>query len=121
MALVQVRVDGEGQEAELRSLHSWLRQEPAARKARVSLLEQPPPPGAMGSLIDVLQLVTDNGWSAAAFAVSVMTWRQTRPRLPRITIRRGDLEVTLSDGTDAEVQRVVALLEADDGPQDRRP
>lgn len=119
LALVQVRVEGDRQETELRSLHDWLRQEPAARRARVSLLEQPPPPGAMGSLLDVLQLVTGNGWSAASFVVSVMAWRQTRPRPPRTTVRRGGVEVTLAEGTEAEVQRLVALLEADDGQQDR--
>ena len=67
-----VRIDGDGYEQELRSLHGWLGHEPAVRKAAtVTLRERPATPGAMGSLLDALELVTSNGWSAAAFALSV--------------------------------------------------
>lgn len=72
----------------------------------------------MGQLIDVLQLVTGNGWSAASFVLSVLAWRQTRPRPPRVVIRRGDIEVSLAEGTEDEVRRIVAALEqADDAPR----
>ncbi|MEU4098710.1 hypothetical protein [Streptomyces sp. NPDC026673] len=108
--LVQVRVGGDEPEPELRGLHGWLTQEPAVRStASVSLVERPARPGEMGGWLDAVQLVTDNGWSAASFVLSVVTWRQTRP--PRVVIRRGDLEISVTDGSDDEVRRIVALLE----------
>jgi len=110
--LVQVRVGGDESEPELRGLYGWLAQEPAVRStASVSLVERPGRPGEMGGWLDAVQLVTDNGWSAASFVLSVVTWRQTRPRPPRVVIRRGDLEISLADGSDDEIGRVTALLE----------
>jgi hypothetical protein len=119
--LVEVRVDGGAQEeADLRLLQDWLRQEPVVRAAAaVSLLERPAQSGAMGGLVEAVQLVTDNGWSAASFVLSVLAWRQTRPRPPRITIRRGGVEVSMTEYSDAEVQRVIAMLEEPGGEQDQ--
>ncbi|MCD7444778.1 hypothetical protein ACFWIJ_00290 [Streptomyces sp. NPDC127079] len=109
---VEVLIPGPRQESDLRSLHGWLRREPALRGTAVSLDGEAPAPGSMGQLVDVVQLVTGNGWSAASFVLSVLAWRQTRPRPPRIVIRRGDVEVSLAEGTEEEVRRITtALLE----------
>ncbi|WP_411577320.1 effector-associated constant component EACC1 [Streptomyces sp. HUAS TT20] len=43
-----------------------------------------------------------------------MTWRQTRPRHPKIIIRRGDVEICLTDATEEEVRRLVDALEQAD-------
>ena len=118
--LMELSVDDDRQEAELRSLHDWLRQDPAGRRAAPQLKDRPASPGSLGSVVDVLQLVTGNGWSAASFVLSVVAWRQTGPRPPRLTIRRGDLEVILAEGTDVEVERVIRLLEAG-SDQDSQP
>ncbi|MBO4259622.1 effector-associated constant component EACC1 [Streptomyces griseorubiginosus] len=114
----QIRVTSSRPESELRSLHGWLRQEPATRTAVVSQAGQAPAPGSMGSLFDVLELVTGNGWSAASFVLSVLTWRQTRPRPPRVVIRRGEVEISLAEGSEEEVRAMVAALEqGDDTPR----
>ncbi|MDX2854434.1 hypothetical protein PV342_39710 [Streptomyces sp. PA03-3a] len=114
--LVQIRVDGSVAEAELRTLYEWLAQEPVVRStASVSLVERTARPGEMGGWLDAVQLVTDNGWSAASFVLSVVTWRQTRPRALRVVIRRGDIEISLADGSDDEIRRITALLEDSDG------
>lgn len=112
---VQVRITEGRQENELRSLQGWLRREPATRGAAVSLEGKASAPGSMGQLIDVLQLVTGNGWSAASFVMSVLAWRQTRPKPPRMVIRHGDVEVSLAEGTEEEVRRIVSVLEQADG------
>lgn len=112
---VQIQIAGDRQEYELRSLQGWLRREPATRGAAVTLGGKAPEPGSMGQLVDVLQLVTGNGWSATSFVLSVLAWRQTRPSPPRVVIRHGDVEVSLAEGTDEEVRRVVAALEQADG------
>ncbi|WP_078630203.1 effector-associated constant component EACC1 [Streptomyces roseochromogenus] len=112
---IAIRIESEGQEEELRSLDGWLRQEPAVRRtATVSLHTQAAAPGSMGGLIDSLGLITSNGWSAASFALSLVTWRQTRPRPPKIIIRRGDVEISLTEATEEEVRRLVNALEQAD-------
>ncbi|MFE6886668.1 hypothetical protein [Streptomyces sp. NPDC057694] len=119
---LDVCIDGPQQEDELRSLRDWLRREPAVRRtARVGLREAPAASGTMGSTLDVLELVTGNGWSAAAFALSVVTWRRTRPRQPRVTVRRGDVEITLLEGTDEEIARLVHRLEQAQRDGEQRP
>ncbi|MGD6748514.1 effector-associated constant component EACC1 [Streptomyces sp. BH106] len=86
---LDVCVAGPQPEDDLRSLHDWLRREPAVREtARLGLRDAPAASGTMGSALDVLELVTGNGWSAAAFIMPVVTWRSTRPRRPRVTVCR---------------------------------
>ncbi|MFE0520787.1 hypothetical protein [Streptomyces sp. NPDC058954] len=111
----QIRVTSSRQESELRSLQGWLRQEPATRTAVVSQGGQTPAPGSMGNLFDMLELVTGNGWSAASFVLSVLAWRQTRPRPPRVVIRYGEVEISLAEGSEEEVRAMVAALEQGDG------
>ncbi|GAA1676408.1 effector-associated constant component EACC1 [Streptomyces yatensis] len=109
---MRIDVAVNGGEAELRSLLDWLRRDPAARRgAHVELVQAEPAPGQMGVLTDVLQLVTENAWSAASFALALSTWRQTRPHTRRITVRRGDLTVDLDGGGDEELRRLIDALE----------
>ncbi|MCC9311824.1 hypothetical protein LN042_32980 [Kitasatospora sp. RB6PN24] len=108
---IELRVDGEQHDDELRSLHAWLKQDRDGRgSSELSLVERSAGPGAMGGMLDVVQLVTGNVWSAASFTISLVTWRQTRPRSPQVTVRRGDAEVVLTNASEAEVQRIVELL-----------
>ncbi|MGW6286208.1 effector-associated constant component EACC1 [Streptomyces sp. NPDC055107] len=108
---LEVRVASAG---ELRSLQGWLRSDPEVRRAAtVDVRGNAPRPGEMGATLDVLQLVTENGWSAASFALALVAWRRTRPQPPRVEIRRGDTVVVLTDGSDEEIERVVRALDAD--------
>ncbi|WP_418952534.1 effector-associated constant component EACC1 [Streptomyces albireticuli] len=112
---------GTGDGDDLRSLHAWLRDEPDLRRtATYDLLEHPPGPGEMGSAAEALQLITENGWSAANFVLALVTWRQTRRREPPVTVRRGEVVVTISSGDEAEIRRVIAMLEGEDDRQGRR-
>ncbi|MFJ2960197.1 hypothetical protein [Streptomyces sp. NPDC087270] len=104
-------VVGEGREADLRSLHDWLRREPSLRQTEVSLKQAPTRPGGMGSWVEAVQMITDNGWQAASFILSLMTWRQTRADSPQVTIRRGDVEVTVPSGNPEEAARIAVLLQ----------
>ncbi|MFI2209309.1 hypothetical protein [Streptomyces sp. NPDC020141] len=99
---------------ELRSLQGWLRSDPVMRgSATVGVRGSAPRPGEMGTAIDVLQLVTGNGWSAASFVLALVAWRRTRPQRPRLEIRRGDTVFVLTGGSDEEVERVIRALDAD--------
>ncbi|QOV37747.1 hypothetical protein IM697_04820 [Streptomyces ferrugineus] len=111
---VQVGVEGMNDlqaEAELRSLHSWLRSDRRTSRLAAPQLGavDPPVPGAQGSVIDVLSLVLGSTFNAASLAVSLMSWRATRPQRPILTVRRPD-GTTVEINTDslAEAQ---ALLE----------
>ncbi|MGA5552389.1 effector-associated constant component EACC1 [Streptomyces pseudogriseolus] len=84
-----VRAAGRGEWGELRSLQGWLRADPVVRRsAVVGVRGGVPGPGEMGTVLDVLELVTGNGWSAASFVLAVAAWRQSRPQRPQVEIRR---------------------------------
>ncbi|AYG83326.1 hypothetical protein DWB77_05522 [Streptomyces hundungensis] len=106
---VEIRV--EPADDELRSLLSWLRRDPDLRRtASVEMCEQAPRPGEMGAVADIVQLVTENGWSAANFALTLAAWKQTRPRASRVTVRHEDLVDALTDCSDEEIERITQLL-----------
>ncbi len=96
---------------ELRSLHTWLRSDAVVRRsATLELQEGALQPGQMGSAVEVIKLVTENGWSAASFVMAVVAWKRTRPRSPQITISRDDTTVSLTNCSDEEVERVIRIL-----------
>ncbi|MER5988836.1 hypothetical protein [Streptomyces sp. NPDC001787] len=108
---LEVRVESAG---ELRSLQGWLRSDPEVRRsAAVEVRGSAPRPGEMGAALDVLQLVTGNGWSAASFVLALVAWRQTRTQQPQLEIRRGDTVIVLNGGSDEEIERVIRALDAD--------
>jgi len=98
---------------ELRSLQGWLRADPVVRRSvGVGVRGGVPGPGEMGTVLDVLELVTGNGWSAASFVLAVAAWRQSRPQRPRVEIRRGETVIVLAEGSEEEIARAVRALEA---------
>lgn len=117
VALIEIGVTGNHVEDDLRSLYDWLLHDPQVRRsARLSFNSPPLRPGEMGTLIDCLQLVTGNIWSALSFVTAVAAWRRTRPGDAAVTIRRGATEVTLTGSGTEEIERVVRALEgAEDG------
>uniref|UniRef100_A0AAU2VZV8 Uncharacterized protein n=1 Tax=Streptomyces sp. NBC_00008 TaxID=2903610 RepID=A0AAU2VZV8_9ACTN len=100
---------------ELRSLHAWLRNDAAVRRSSTSEVKAdgPPQPGQMGSTLEVIKVVTENGWSAASFVMAVVAWKRTRPQSPQITITRDATTIALTNCSDDEVRRVIRVL--DDG------
>ncbi|MEV0530060.1 hypothetical protein AB0I66_42305 [Streptomyces sp. NPDC050439] len=98
---------------ESRSLQGWLRADPAVRRSVVvGARADVPGPGQMGAALDVLELVTGNGWSAASFVLAVAAWRQSRPQRPQVEIRRGETVIVLAEGSEEEIARAVRALEA---------
>ncbi|MFF4951298.1 hypothetical protein [Streptomyces chattanoogensis] len=113
---VEVSVEGvndRAQEAELRSLHSWLRSDRQAWRLAAPQLGavDSPVPGAQGSVIDVLSLVLGSAFNAASLAVSIMSWRATRPQRPTLTVRRPDgTTVTISTDSLDEARLLLERL-----------
>ncbi|MEU3734854.1 hypothetical protein AB0E81_36490 [Streptomyces sp. NPDC033538] len=103
---------------ELRSLQGWLRADPVVRRSTVvEVGGSVPEPAEMGTGLDVLGLVTGNGWSAASFVLAVVAWRQSRPQRPRVEIRRGDTVIVLTDCSQEEIERAMRALAAADGDE----
>ncbi|GAA2558280.1 hypothetical protein GCM10010423_70190 [Streptomyces levis] len=90
--------------------------DPAARRHAQPALaaSKPLAPGAQGVTLDLVSLVVSSGFSAASLAVSVVSWRATRPQRPPVSVSRpGGLTITISAPSADEAQRLIESL-ADD-------
>jgi hypothetical protein len=100
---VEVMIGGVASGDELRSLRTWLFDEPEFR-GRVTLREMPPQPGNMGPSADALVLALASGGGAVLVATALRTlgsvlveWLRSRTGQVEVTARRADgVEVTLS-------------------------
>lgn len=113
---VQVSIEGVNDrenEAELRSLHSWLQSDRNTRRLASPQLGavDPPIPGAQGSAVDVLSLVLGSAFNCASLAFSLISWRATRPRPPVLTVRRPDgTTVEINTGSPEEARVLLERL-----------
>jgi membrane-associated two-gene conflict system component 1 (EACC1) len=100
-------------EAELRSLHMWLMADPIARRHANPTLgaSRSLPPGAQGGTVDLVSLVVSSGFNAASLALSLVSWRATRPQRPTVTVDRPDgVTITISDSSVEEARRLIESL-----------
>ncbi|KUN15078.1 MULTISPECIES: effector-associated constant component EACC1 [Streptomyces] len=111
---MRLEVHVESATREIRSLYGWLRSDPDVRTTFTAdpQTNAAPRPGEMGTTLDVLALVTGNGWSAASFVLALATWRRTRPQRPQVEIRRGDTVIVLTDCSPEQIQHATRMLEA---------
>jgi hypothetical protein len=111
---VQIQVEGEDPET-LRSLRSWLSDEPDVRRSAELSWAKAESSQQMGTLIDVLSLIIGSGFSASNLIMAVANWRRSRHPAPVVTISRefGDgtsIRIETAD-PDALAQAVRALEE----------
>ncbi|MFI9629393.1 hypothetical protein [Streptomyces sp. NPDC052042] len=97
---VTVALAGAGTADELRSLYEWLFTEEELR-GRVRLVQSPPPPGALGSVPEMLTVALAPGGVSAVLASAAIAWM--RHRTGEVVCK-----LTRPDGTSVEVsaQRV---------------
>jgi hypothetical protein len=91
---IEVRVDGE---ADLRTLSSWLANEPGV--SRCEMTAPPVAPGEQGALFDVIQVVLSDGLALASLIVSIKQWQAARPSAPDVVVKSSDGEKQLLPGT----------------------
>ncbi|MEU6140115.1 hypothetical protein ABZ848_07090 [Streptomyces sp. NPDC047081] len=105
-------MEGAYAESELRSFRTWLSETPEIRRhAQLSWVAPVPKPGEMGSgTVEALQLVTDNLWQVAAFALAYATWRKTRRRTPTVTIEHDGTTLVIEGHDEASVVRITRAL-----------
>ncbi|MGW6530132.1 effector-associated constant component EACC1 [Streptomyces venezuelae] len=107
---ILVRCSSDDAEEQLRSLAAWIGADRAVRRSVEAELRSDPArtPGHQGNGIDILALVVGSGFSAASLAVSIATWRSTRPQRPTLTVERPDGAVVhISGHSDEEVERLL--------------
>ncbi|MCQ4202221.1 hypothetical protein ACFW5W_13170 [Streptomyces sp. NPDC058783] len=90
------------------SLRRWLLAEPDLRgQASVSVRTEGQQQGAMGSGLDVVNVVLSNSIALGSLLVAVATWRRSRPRAPQVTMERDGVVVTLDGDSPEAVQRIL--------------
>lgn len=113
-------MEGVGAESELQSFRMWLLETPEIRQhAKISWVTPPPDPGEMGSgTVETLQLITDNLWQMATFALAYATWRNTRRRAPTVTIEHEGVTVVVEGHDEEAALRITRALTPQQEPRD---
>ncbi|MFF8941757.1 hypothetical protein ACF1A5_05635 [Streptomyces sp. NPDC014864] len=94
----------------IHDLYYWFRQdEDIRRHAEIRLQPPPQASGTMGA-VEIIDMVFNHGFNLANLALGYATWRATRPAAPPVTITVDDVSVTLRNGSEDEVRRIVNLL-----------
>lgn len=98
---MDVRVSAEAADpaGELESLRDWLA-DMGEFRGRVAAVESPPPPGALGPVLDAVLISLGPGGAAAAFATAVVSWLRQRRGAVKI-------EIELPDGASVKVEATV--------------
>lgn len=90
--------------------YGWLRGDMEFRREVQALsLQSRGEPGAMGAT-DVIELVLGQGIAALNLAVAYATWRTARPSAPAVTITFPGGTLTVQDGNEETVRRIVEAL-----------
>jgi hypothetical protein len=106
---IDIRMQGDAADEELRSLYEWLLDEPEVRQAAdLRLVAKEPQSGEMGSTLDMISMVTTSAIGLPGMIDVIRNWSVTRLRRPKITIQRGDLKATF---TDIDPEAVIEILE----------
>ncbi|MEV0176347.1 hypothetical protein AB0I00_35200 [Streptomyces sp. NPDC050803] len=109
---MNIAITSAADEAELRSLYLWLRDDSYVRRnAHVEVRSEPTAPDRMGTALDCVQLVLDSGFQLGNLALAWAAWRATRPAPPEITFERDGVRITLSGQDPETAARLLAELE----------
>jgi hypothetical protein len=111
---IRVYMTGDDVEQELRSLLAWLREESDVRRhALLSLESAPSTAGEMGGALEAVKLVADEGFQVANFALALISWRATRRRRPKVTIKQKGIEISLDDDDPEAIKKIITALGSD--------
>ena len=67
----------------------------------------------MGGALEAIKLVADEGFQMANFALALVSWRATRSKRPKVTIKQGGVEITLAEADPEAVRKIIAALSSD--------
>lgn len=89
---MEVSITGVDSTENLRTLRTWLAEEPELR-GRVRLVERPPEPGHLGTVPELILVTLGTGSATTGFATAVNAWLQHRAVDVACTVTR------IADGT----------------------
>lgn len=81
----------------------------------VRLTDRPPSPGEQGAVPVALEIISAATPLGTALAGVLIAW--VNARKVRIKVRRGDVSVELSAGSDKDAERLIAMLESGNGAE----
>ncbi|MGN9844239.1 effector-associated constant component EACC1 [Nonomuraea sp. H19] len=110
---IYIAMNGNEAEQEVRSLCTWLQEDDYIRRnAQVTFQASPPSQGSMGPDFETIELLVSSGFELANLALAYLSWRASRIERPPVTIRRGDIEVTLSESDPETIRKVFDALDS---------
>ncbi len=102
--------DGQG----VASLYRWLsRDASVARYGQVTVQEASQQPGGMGAAFDVINAIFADAGAASGIGsllVAYRAWRDTRTQAPSLVITKGDVTITISQGSEEEIQQILTVM-----------
>jgi hypothetical protein len=108
----RIWIDGDDEGQDLPSLHRWLTDDPDVARRSIVYLEprEAARTGEMGGVFDAIIAVLSDGIALGSLIVAYLSWRDSRPRPPAVSIECGGAVVNLTDGSPEAVSRIVAAL-----------
>ncbi|MFF7127972.1 hypothetical protein [Streptomyces sp. NPDC008240] len=91
-------------------LYRWLRHDRTLRRQADIRLHSDRPDSAYMGALDTIELLFQHGAVLTGLALNYATWWQGRAREESVTIRVGEASVTVPDGSEESVRRIVELL-----------
>ncbi|GAA2612778.1 effector-associated constant component EACC1 [Streptomyces axinellae] len=122
---IQLGASGaEGTEGPTHDFCSWLRQTADIREhADISLRTASRGTSETMGTVEIIDLALGHGFAALNLALAYASWRNARPSAPTVTLTTSRGSVTVRDGSEEEIRRIVAALDgvggADDADADR--
>ncbi|QKZ23936.1 effector-associated constant component EACC1 [Streptomyces chartreusis] len=107
---IRISVPADESGVTVRDLYRWLRLDDDVRRhGEVQLVPAEHVSGTMGA-IEVIDLVLGQAIAALNLALAYAAWRSARPEAPPVTVSVDGVSVTVRDGSEESVQRIVSVL-----------
>ncbi|MFD6327719.1 hypothetical protein ACFWOL_34015 [Streptomyces sp. NPDC058442] len=110
---VQVSIETGDSGTVITDLYRWLRQDDQLRRHAEVRLLPPRQTGGFMNAVEIIELVVGQGVAVANFAVAYAVWRQGRAATEPVTITVGEASVTVTDGSEEAIRRIVDLLQSE--------
>lgn len=99
------------QAEEITSLYRWLCDDPDVRREMAPALKaESTTEGEMGGVLDVIELIINEGVPIGTLGVAIMQWLRPRPAPVSINLRHADIDVVVADGQVESFDRALAEL-----------
>ncbi|MFE5819162.1 hypothetical protein ACFQ6S_37835 [Streptomyces sp. NPDC056479] len=95
---------------QLRALHRFLLRDPDTAGETLVLRARNATPGAMGSGLDLIDVVLSNAVGLGGLLLAVATWRHSRVNGPSVQVERDGVTVTVRSADAEQIARLVRQL-----------